>query len=161
MELEFLKSLLVIFGISVVVVLILNRIKVPSLVGFLIAGVIVGPYGVGLVKDTHLVEILAEIGVILLLFTIGIEFSLKRLLGMKKAVLGGGGIQVLLTILLSAAVAYYVTDNINQSIFIGFLVALSSTAMILKLLADSGETDSPHGRMMVGILIFQMRIFYK
>lgn len=155
MELEFLKSLVVIFGISVAVVLILNRIKVPSLVGFLIAGVIVGPYGIGLVKDTHLVEILAEIGVILLLFTIGIEFSLKRLLGMKKAVLGGGGIQVLFTILLSAAFAYVLTDNINQSIFIGFLVALSSTAMILKLLADSGETDSPHGRMMVGILIFQ------
>lgn len=155
MELEFLKLLVVIFGISVVVVLILNRIRVPSIVGFLIAGVIVGPYGVGLVRDTHLVETLAEIGVILLLFTIGIEFSLKRLLTMKKAVLGGGGIQVLFTILLSAAVAYYLTDNINQSIFIGFLVALSSTAMILKLLADSGETDSPHGRMMVGILIFQ------
>lgn len=155
MELEFLKSLVVIFGISAFVVLILNRVKVPSLVGFLIAGAIVGPYGVGLVKDTHLIEILAEIGVVLLLFTIGIEFSLKRLLSMKKAVLGGGGIQVLFTILLSAVFAYSITDNFNQSIFIGFLIALSSTAMILKLLADSGETDSPHGRMMVGILIFQ------
>ncbi len=154
MEPEFLKSLVIVFGISAVVVLVLNRLKVPSLVGFLIAGAIVGPYGVGFVKDTHLIEILAEIGVILLLFTIGIEFSLKKLLAMRRALLGGG-LQVLLTVLLSSALSYLVTYDIRKSVFIGFLVALSSTAIILKMLADRGETDTPHGRMMVGILIFQ------
>ncbi len=154
MEPEFLKSLVIVFGISAVVILILNRLNVPSLVGFLIAGAIVGPYGVGLVKDTHLIEILAEIGVILLLFTIGIEFSLKKLLAMRRALLGGG-LQVLLTVLLSSALSYLVTYDIRKSVFIGFLVALSSTAIILKMLADRGETDTPHGRMMVGILIFQ------
>jgi monovalent cation:H+ antiporter-2, CPA2 family len=107
------------------------------------------------VKDTHAVESLAEIGVILLLFTIGIEFSMARLIRMKNAVVAGGGLQVFLTIALSAAASYLATGNINRSVFFGFLIALSSTAIVLKMLADKGETDSPHGRVMVGILIFQ------
>lgn len=155
MEYEFLKSLVIVLGVSALVVFLLHRLKIPSIVGFLIAGTIIGPYGIGLVKDTHSVEILAEIGVVLLLFTIGIEFSMERLIRMKKAVLGGGGIQVALTIGLSAAAVYTVTGHTGTSLFAGFLVALSSTAIVLKMLADSGETDSPHGRMMMGILIFQ------
>jgi len=152
---DFLKSLEVIFIASAIVVFLLHKFKVPSLVGFLIAGVIIGPYGVGLVKDTHSVELLAEIGVILLLFTIGIEFSLAKLLKMRKSVIGGGGAQVLLTIAVSAVVSYLATGSVNKSIFFGFLVALSSTAIVFKMLADKGETDSPHGRLMAGILIFQ------
>ncbi|MDP3296118.1 MAG: cation:proton antiporter [Thermodesulfovibrionia bacterium] len=155
MESEFLKSLVIIFGISAVVVFLLQKLKIPSIVGFLVAGVIISPYGIGLVKDTHAVEMLAEIGVILLLFTIGIEFSMKKLLRMKKAVIVGGGVQVLLTITLSAVAAYLVTGHTNKSIFFGFLIALSSTAIVLKMLTEKGETDSPHGRIMTGILIFQ------
>ncbi|MFZ6017215.1 MAG: cation:proton antiporter [Nitrospirota bacterium] len=155
MNFDFLKSLVVIFGVSALVVFLLHRLKIPSLVGFLIAGIIIGPHGLGMVKDVHAVELLAEIGVILLLFTIGIEFSMAKLIRMKKAVIGGGGIQVLLTILLSAIAAYLTTENINKSVFFGFLIALSSTAIVLKMLTESGEVDSPHGRMMVGILIFQ------
>jgi CPA2 family monovalent cation:H+ antiporter-2 len=152
---DFLQSLVIIFGISALVVIFLHRMKIPSLVGFLLAGVIVGPYGLRLVTDTHSVEIMAEIGVVLLLFTIGIEFSLARLLRMKKAVLAGGGSQVFLTIALSAAISYAATKSIRVSVFIGFLVALSSTAIVLRMLAQRGEIDSPHGRMMTGILIFQ------
>ncbi|RJQ55780.1 MAG: hypothetical protein C4526_03260 [Nitrospiraceae bacterium] len=155
MESEFLKSLVIIFGASAMVVFLFNRMKIPSVVGFLVAGVIIGPYGIGIVKDTHSVEMLAEVGVILLLFTIGIEFSIAKLTKMRKAVLVGGGLQVLLTITLAAAASFYVTRDINKSVFIGFLIALSSTAIVLKLLAEKGETDSPHGRMMLGILIFQ------
>lgn len=155
MELEFLRLLVIIFGVSALVVFLLNRLKMPSIVGFLIAGVIIGPHGLGLVKNVHDVELLAEIGIILLLFVIGIEFSLSNLMRMKKAVIGGGGAQVALTILLSAGAAYLVTGNINRSVFFGFLIALSSTAIVLKMLSEMGETDSPHGRMMVGILIFQ------
>lgn len=155
MEYEFLKSLVIIFGASAVVVYLLNRLKIPSLVGFLLAGVIIGPYGIGIVKDTHSIEMLAEIGVILLLFTIGIEFSMAKLVGIRKAVIGGGGIQVLLTIVLSAIASYPLTANVNKSLFIGFLIALSSTAIVLKLLSERGEADSPHGRIMVGVLIFQ------
>lgn len=155
MESELLKSLVIIFGASSLVVFLLHRLKIPSLIGFLVAGVIIGPYGIRLVEDTHAVEVLAEIGVILLLFTIGIEFSMSKLVRMKKAVIAGGGVQILLTITLSVIVAYLIAGNINKSIFFGFLVALSSTAIILKMLAEKGETDSPHGRIMIGILLFQ------
>jgi CPA2 family monovalent cation:H+ antiporter-2 len=152
---EFLKLLEIIFIASAVVVFLLHKLKIPSLVGFLIAGVIIGPHGIGIVGDTQAVETLAEIGVILLLFTIGLEFSLERLARMKKAVIVGGGLQVVLTIAAAASVAFLARGDINRSIFFGFLVALSSTAIIFKMLAEKGETDSPHGRIMVGILIFQ------
>lgn len=155
MESELLKSLVVIFGASALVVFLLHKLKIPSIVGFLIAGTIIGPHGIGLIKDARSVELMAEIGVILLLFTIGIELSMARLSRMKKAVIGGGGIQVLLTITLAGIAAYLATGHTNQSVFFGFLIALSSTAIVLKVLAEKGETDSPHGRIMVGILIFQ------
>ena len=116
MELEFLKSLEVIFIASALVVFLLHKFRVPSLVGFIIAGVLIGPYGIRLVKDTHLVEMLAEIGVILLLFTIGIEFSLARLMRMKKAVLVGGGIQVFLTISLTALAVSFTSAQVSHAI---------------------------------------------
>jgi CPA2 family monovalent cation:H+ antiporter-2 len=155
MEYEFLKSLEVIFIASAAVILLLYKLKIPSLIGFIIAGVIIGPYGVGLIRDVHFIQILAEIGVILLLFTIGIEFSMAKLFKIKKAVIGGGGIQVLSTISLSSIITYFAIGNLNKSIFFGFLYALSSTAIVLKLLTERGEIDSPHGHTMVGILIFQ------
>ena len=155
MEYEFLKSLEVIFIASAAVILLLYKLKIPSLIGFIIAGIIIGPHGVGLIKDIHFIQILAEIGVILLLFTIGIEFSMTKLVRIKKAVLGGGGTQVLLTIVISAALTYVAIGDVNRSIFFGFMYALSSTAIVLKLLTERGEIDSPHGHTMVGILIFQ------
>ncbi len=155
MEYEFLKSLEIIFIASAAVILLLYKLKIPSLIGFIVAGIIIGPQGIGLIKDTHFIQILAEIGVILLLFTIGIEFSLTKLVRIRKAVLGGGGTQVLLTILLSASVTFIAIGNLNKSVFFGFLYALSSTAIVLKLLTERGEIDSPHGHTMVGILIFQ------
>ena len=155
MEYEFLKYLEVIFIASAAVILLLYKLKIPSLIGFIIAGIIIGPHGVGLIEDTHFVQILAEIGVILLLFTIGIEFSMAQLVRIRKAVLGGGGAQVLFTILISAAITYVAIGDVNKSIFFGFLYALSSTAIVLKLLIERGEIDSPHGHAMVGILIFQ------
>jgi monovalent cation:H+ antiporter-2, CPA2 family len=155
MEYEFLKSLEIIFIASAAVILLLYKLKIPSLIGFIIAGVIIGPYGGGLIKDVHFIQILAEIGVILLLFTIGLEFSMTKLFRIKKAVLGGGGTQVLLTIVVSAVLTYIAIENVNKSLFFGFLYALSSTAIVLKLLTERGEIDSPHGHTMVGILIFQ------
>ena len=155
MESDFLTSLSIILGVSALVVFLLHKLKIPSIVGFLVAGVIIGPHGVGLVRDTHAVEVMAEIGVILLLFTVGIEFSISKLLRMKKAVIVGGGLQVLLTILLASIASYVATGGTRRSILFGFLVALSSTAIVLKMLAEKGETDTPHGRLMVGILIFQ------
>jgi monovalent cation:H+ antiporter-2, CPA2 family len=155
MESEFLRSLVIIFGASAFVVFFLHKLKIPSIVGFLVSGIIIGPYGIGLIKETHSVEIMAEIGVVLLLFTIGIEFSMAKLTRMRKAVVVGGSVQVLLTIGLSAAASFLAIGDINRSLFFGFLIALSSTAIVLKMLSEKGEIDSPHGRTMAGILIFQ------
>lgn len=155
MESEILKSLVIIFGASALVVFVLHRARIPSIVGFLIAGTLIGPHGIGIVKDSRSVEIMAEVGVILLLFTIGIEFSIARLMRIKKAVIGGGGLQVLTAIALTALASYLISGNASRSAFFGFLVALSSTAIVLKLLTEKGEIDSPHGRIMTGILIFQ------
>ncbi len=155
MEYAVLRSLVIIFGVSALVVFILFRLRIPSIVGFLISGVIIGPYGVGLIRDTHAVEVMAEVGVILLLFTIGIEFSIAKLARIRKAVVLGGGGQVLLTIVLAALALYTAAEDLRRAVFFGFLMALSSTAVVMKILAERGETDAPHGRMMVGILIFQ------
>jgi len=156
MEFEFLKSLVIIFGISAIIVFLLGRLKIPSIVGFLIAGVIMGPYGFELIKDVHEVEILAEIGVILLMFTIGLEFSLKNLLMLRTAVFGGGLIQVSLTIVVVALINYILLHSrINMGIFNGFLVSLSSTAIVMKMLFDRAEISAPHGRISIGMLIFQ------
>jgi CPA2 family monovalent cation:H+ antiporter-2 len=155
MELEFLKALVLVFGVSALSVFLLHRLRVPSLVGFIIAGVLIGPSGLGVMQDVSEIEVLADIGVILLLFVVGVEFSLKGLLRRRKAVLLGGGGQVAFTIALSAAVAYPFAAGVKSAVFLGFLVALSSTAIVLKMLLERGEMDSPHGRMMTGVLIFQ------
>ncbi len=155
MEIPLLNDIVIIFGLSIAILFICHRLRVPAIVGFLLTGILAGPYGLGLVKAVHEVEILAEVGVVLLLFTIGIEFSLGRLLQIKKSVLMGGSIQVLLTILVTFVIARQLGQPIGESIFIGFLISLSSTAIVLKLIQEKGEVDSPHGRTTLGILIFQ------
>ena len=155
MEFEFLKTLVIIFGASAFIVFLLQKLRVPSIVGFLIAGTALGPHGFGMIRETGEVELLAEIGVILLLFTIGLEISLKKLKRIRSAVLGGGFSQVLLSFLATGAIAYPFLHKLNESLFLGFLVALSSTAIIMKMLLDRAEMDSPHGRLSMGILIFQ------
>ncbi len=155
MEIPLLKGIVIIFGLSIVVVFICHRIRVPVIVGFLLTGILAGPHGLGFIKAVHKVEILAEVGVVLLLFTIGIEFSLKKLLQIKKATLMGGSLQVLLTLLAAFAIVRQIGQPFGESIFIGFLISLSSTAIVLKLIQERAEVDSPHGRTTLGILIFQ------
>ncbi|MCD9188981.1 MAG: cation:proton antiporter [Pyrinomonadaceae bacterium] len=149
------EDLLIILLVSVFVAFISLRLKLPLLVGLMLTGIVIGPYGLGLIKDLAAIEVLAEIGVMLLLFTIGLEFSLKRLKEMKRLVMIGGGLQVLLTVAATAGVSFLFGRSFNQSVFFGFLIALSSTAIVLKSYADGGETDAPHGRAGVGILLFQ------
>jgi len=156
MELEFLKSLVLIFGVSAIVVFVLGKLRIPSIVGFLIAGVVLGPHGFQFIKDVHDVELFAEIGVILLMFTIGLEFSLKNLMMLRAQVLGSGTVQVTLTVIVVAIMSYLcLNQRVNAAIFDGFLIALSSTAIVIKLLMDRAEINSPHGRTSVGILLFQ------
>lgn len=131
------------------------RLKLPLLVGLMLTGIAIGPYGFGLVKELEGIELLAEIGVMLLLFTIGLEFSLRRLREMKKLVLVGGGLQVLVTVAVGAGAAIMFGRGTGQAIFFGFLLALSSTAIVLKSYVERNEIDAPHGRAGVGILLFQ------
>lgn len=154
-ELLFLKPLLIILIVSAFVVFVLHRIKIPSIVGFLLAGIMLGPYGLGFIKDTNTIQTFAEIGVILLLFSIGLEVSLSRFLKMRLEVFGIGGLQVLIAVSLTALISYHWLETVNTAIFTGFLVALSSTTIVMKLLSERSELESPHGRISVGILIFQ------
>jgi CPA2 family monovalent cation:H+ antiporter-2 len=152
---ELFADLLIILLVSVPVAFLCLRVKLPVIVGLMLTGMAIGPYGLGLIKDLHSIELLAEIGVMLLLFTIGLEFSIKRLREMKTLVLVGGGLQVLLTIAGTAAAAYFLGRELRQGVFFGFLVALSSTAIVLKTYVERNEVDAPHGRAGVGILLFQ------
>lgn len=155
MEFQVLRDMEILFGLAVFTVVLLRRLMFPSIIGFLATGILAGPYALGLIKDTHQVEQMAEIGVVLLLFTIGIEYSLKELMRIKHLVFWGGGMQVGVTIAIVAVLAYAFGIPLSQATFFGFLVALSSTAILMKLLMDKGEMDTPHGKMALGILIFQ------
>ncbi len=155
METPLLKDIVIIIAISIPTLLLCHRLRVPAIVGFLVAGVLAGPYGLRLVSAVQEVESLAEGGIVLLLFTIGIEFSFRRMLQIKRSVLVGGPVQVVLTVLVGFAVARQLGLPVGQALFLGFLVSLSSTAILLKLLQDRAEVDSPHGRTTLGILIFQ------
>jgi CPA2 family monovalent cation:H+ antiporter-2 len=150
-----LQDLEILFGLALVTVILFRRLKFPSIVGFLATGILAGPHALRLIDDAHQVEQMAEIGVVLLLFTIGIEFSLKELVRIRQLVIWGGGLQTGVTILAVGGLAMTLGYNWNQGVFFGFLVALSSTAILMKLLMDSGQMDTPQGKIALGILIFQ------
>lgn len=155
MEYEVLKDIEILFGLAMVTVVLFRKLHFPSIIGFLATGILAGPHAMAVIRNTHDVEKMAEIGVVLLLFTIGIELSLKELMRIKHLLLWGGGLQVGVTILAVTITGRILGYSLQQAAFFGFLVALSSTAIVIKLLIDSGQADSPHGRMAMGILIFQ------
>lgn len=155
MHFPLLQDIIILLSFSVVVVLILQRFNIPSILGFLITGLLIGPYGFGLIAAVDEIEIIAEIGVILLLFVIGMELSLKQLVTMRKTVFIGGFIQVGFSVLLITLIYHYFDFSWAESVFIGFLFSLSSTAIVLKILQDRNEISEPHGRNVLGILIFQ------
>ena len=150
-----LPDLLILFALSVVAALAFHRLRLPPIVGFLITGVISGPYGFGLIRNIADVESLAEIGVVLLLFTVGLEFSLQHLARLRRFLFIGGALQVGVTIAVTAALARSLAVAWPVAIFLGMLVALSSTAITLRLYAERGELDTPFGNASLGILIFQ------
>src|SRR6266849_3714076 len=150
-----LRDLAVIFAGSLLVILVFYRLKLPALPGFIVAGILLGPNALGFVSDAKDVEGLAEVGVILLLFTIGIEFSLSRLKEMGRQILVGGFSQMGFTILATLAAGLAFLGSWRVALFLGFLIALSSTAIVMKVMTDKGEIDAPHGRLATGVLIFQ------
>jgi len=151
----FLADLVVVFAVTAVVVFAFGRAKLPSVVGLLVSGVLVGPYGLSLVADVESVKLLAEIGVVVLLFTVGLEFSMSRLVVMLPLMGKIGMPQVVGTTALVTLATWWYLGTLAQAVFAGLLVAMSSTAIVLKLLADRGETGTPHGRVAVAVLLLQ------
>jgi CPA2 family monovalent cation:H+ antiporter-2 len=150
-----LRDLVILVAVAIPVVIIAQRLRVPTVVGFLLTGIAIGPNALRLVDQPDSVSALAEVGVVLLLFAIGLELSLSRIVRMGQWVLRGGGLQVLATIVAVAGLALLFDTPPRLAIFFGALFALSSTAIVLKVYNDRGELDAPHGRVAVAILLFQ------
>jgi CPA2 family monovalent cation:H+ antiporter-2 len=150
-----LRDLVVLVAVAIPAVMLAHRLKIPTLVGFLFTGILIGPHALGFIREVGVVHELAEIGSVLLLFAVGLELSLSRIVKMGKYVLQGGSIQMFGTIAVVAAVALVAGLPANHAVLWGALIALSSTAIILKIYADRGELDSPQGRIVVAILLFQ------
>lgn len=154
-EITILRELIILLAVSLPITFLFHKIKLPPLVGFLITGILIGPHGTGLITETHAVERLSEIGVVLLLFTVGLEFSIEDIMRFGKQFMVGGGLQVGLTILAVTFIALFFSYPPHQAVFFGFLASLSSTAIVLKMYTDRAELDTSHGRLATGILLFQ------
>jgi monovalent cation:H+ antiporter-2, CPA2 family len=155
MELAILKNIVIIFALSTLVNLIFTKMKLPTIIGYLFTGIIAGPYALSIIKSASEIELMAEIGIILLLFSIGLEFSLNHLLKIRKIVFWGGLLQMAVTTVLAMLVARFYELNWTTALYIGLITALSSTAVVLKILQERSEVTSNYGRTVLGILIFQ------
>jgi monovalent cation:H+ antiporter-2, CPA2 family len=150
-------DLVTVLGVAAAGGLLASLLRQPVLLGYILAGMIVGPAGLGVIKEVVQVETLAQLGVAFLLFALGVGFSLSELKKVQKISLGGGGLQILLTILTTAAISLvfgWVTSP-TQGLFLGGVLSLSSTAVVLRCLMDRGETEAIHGQVMLGILVVQ------
>jgi CPA2 family monovalent cation:H+ antiporter-2 len=150
-----LDELAIVAALAVAVTVLLSRLRLPTVAGLLSAGALLGPFGLRLVKSVQAIEVLAEVGVVLLLFSIGLEFSLARLRDILRQVALGGFLQVGLTTAVTTAIAVGLGQPVGRGVFYGFAFALSSTAIVLRALAERRELDAPHGKFIVGTLIFQ------
>ncbi len=154
-EITILRELIILLAVSLPITYLFHRARLPALVGFLITGVLIGPYGASVITEMRVVERLADVGVVLLLFAVGLEFSIEDILKSSRQFFIGGTTQVLLTIAAVAGFATALRYPLPQAIFFGFLVSLSSTAIVLKMYSDRVELDTAHGRLNTGILLFQ------
>ena len=154
-ETQLLRDLSILGLLAVVTAVGLSRLNLPIVAGFLVAGATFGPNGFALITDADEIRGIADIGVVLLLFGIGLEFSLERLRFIWRSVAVGGAVQVGLTVLAVTVVLSAVGEDPERALLFGFVLALSSTAIVLRALTVRGEIDAPHGRFTVGVLIFQ------
>ena len=154
-DITILRELIILLAVSLPITYVFHRAKLPALVGFLVTGVLIGPFGAAVITETSVVERLADIGVVLLLFTVGLEFSIAEIVKSSRPFLIGGGIQVLLTVAVVLGLAMLLGFPLPQALLFGFLASLSSTAIVLKMYSDRNDLDSTHGRLSTGILLFQ------
>lgn len=151
----FLRQLIIVLTVTLAIVFVFQKLRLPTIVGFLLAGVVIGPGGLQFINNVSEVETLAEIGVVLLLFTIGLELSFETILSVQRRLLWAGLLQVVLTIVVVLVVARFLGATLEVGIFYGFLLALSSTAIVLGIYNERGEVNSLQGRLASGILLFQ------
>jgi len=152
---DLIGPLVVLLAVACAVLLVLTRLRLPPVIGYLCSGVLLGPHVLALIPRSDAVSTLAEIGVLLLMFTLGLEFDTRYFLRIKRVALGGGTLQILLTILVAVGVGMLLGWPVRTSAFFGCIMALSSTAVVLKTLMQQGLLDTLPGRLAVGILIFQ------
>jgi CPA2 family monovalent cation:H+ antiporter-2 len=150
-----LQSVLVVLACGVAAVVICRSLRLPAMIGYLVTGLALGPHALGLVSDREEMRLLAEFGVVFLMFSIGLEFSLPRLVAMRRVVFGLGLAQVAATVVLTSAAAMTLGAGWQAGLALGGVVAMSSTAIVSKLLAERLELDSAHGRQVIGVLLFQ------
>jgi monovalent cation:H+ antiporter-2, CPA2 family len=155
MDLSLLKDIAIIFALSTFVNFIFTKIKVPTIIGYLLTGMIAGPFVLGIINAQDQIEIIAEIGIVLLMFAIGIEFSLNHLLKIRRVVFIGGGLQVFLTTALFMFIARFYDMSWGNALLIGFLTAGTSSTVAMKILQDRDELTSNYGRSVLGISLFQ------
>lgn len=154
-DLSVLQDILLLFLLALGSGLLCSRVKLSPIVGYLLSGVIAGPYGFHLIEAVHEVELVAEIGVILLLFTIGLEFSLTQIFRLKNVMLRSGPVQILMTVAIVYAICLLIDFSHISSLALALTICLSSTALVLKILLEKGEIDTAHGRLALGILLLQ------
>ena len=155
MEHTALRSILILMGVAVFVVAALRRLHLPAVLAYLLTGYLVGPHGLGLIKNTADTRELAEFGVVFLLFTLGLEFSVPRFWVMRKSVFVLGGAQVLFTTLATVSMARLMGADLPVAIVLGGAFAMSSTAIVAKQLTEQNEIGLQHGRSAVAVLLFQ------
>ncbi|MFZ1850765.1 MAG: monovalent cation:proton antiporter-2 (CPA2) family protein [Nitrosomonas sp.] len=150
-----LQPVLILLTTAVLAVVVFRSLRLPPMLGYLLAGVIIGPHALGLIADDAETRHLAEFGVVFLMFSIGLEFSLPKLIAMKRLVFGFGTLQVFCSILIVMGVAWFIDLNWSIGFVLGGALAMSSTAIVIKLLAERLELNSEHGRQIIGVLLFQ------
>ncbi|MGB9429185.1 MAG: monovalent cation:proton antiporter-2 (CPA2) family protein [Gammaproteobacteria bacterium] len=155
MEHSTLRSILILLAVAVLAVALVRRVKLPAVIAYLFTGFLVGPHVLGWIPDTADTRDLAEFGVVFLLFTLGLEFSLPKLIVMRKAVFVLGGAQVVFTTLGAAVIAWLLGAKIPVAIVLGGAFAMSSTAIVVKQLAEQTELNLQHGRLAIAVLLFQ------
>lgn len=155
MDFTLISNISILLAFAILVLLICYRFKIPEIIGLLLTGVLAGPHVLKLFTNTTEIDYFAEIGVVLLLFTIGMEFSFKNLIELKREFLIGGTLQVAFTAVVTFVLCYVLGVSFATSVLVGFLISLSSTAIVLRILQERNEMESPHGRIILGILIFQ------
>lgn len=154
-DITLLGSMALALGVALAAGFMANLAKLPVILGYLVGGIVIGPYVLGLVEDVDEVETLATIGIVLLMFTLGVEFSLKTLRRMGRVVILGGIIQIIGTTALGILIGSLFDWPLRESVLFGFFISMSSTVIVVKILMDRGDVGSPHGRIMIGILLVQ------